>query len=554
MAEVKTLVDSGTTKNLVDQEVAKELGMTLQALSSVQNITNVDGTGNANGPIMQFCKLQICQNKEDVQKFYVTNLGNNQAILGYPWLKWFSPNINWITGEIQEAQPSLEAKWYQIAKKWQENIIIQRAQLEPEWQEGDEIILVAKTNMAQQWAEKALKDRKEPEIPPQYWQFAKVFSEEATKCFPPLHPEDHAIKLKLGALDTINCKVYLLNNDECEATRKWIEENKKKHYIEESNSPWSTPWFLIKKKDSSLRPIQDYREVNKWTVHGIYPMPQIEQIMEELANKKLFTKFNICSGYHNVRIKDKDHWKATFKTPFGLYHPNVMLFGLCNFPATFQCLTNWVLALVQAKYLGVVHRYMDDYLIATHNNPTFHEEVVGAILKQMLKEDLYLKLAKCEFSKPAIEYLGIYIKDGTIHINPTKRSGLATWPRQLSSVTQVWSTLGILGYQQPFIHNFAHIAKPLTNLLKKEVPFEWTQKCTNTLDTLIFIVTSDPVLHHPDHNKQFELEVDASQYVLGVILYQWDNNGKQRPVAYHSETLNEATTFTIANCLPLFVA
>ena len=157
-------------------------------------------------------------------------------------------------------------------------------------------------------------------------------------------------------------------------------------------------------------------------------MPQIEQIMEELADKKLFTKFDVHLGYYNIRIKEEDHWKAAFKTPFGLYHPNVMLFGLCNSPATFQHLTNRVLAPVQARYLGVVHGYMDDYLITTHDNPKFHEEVVGAVLEQMFKEDLYLKLAKCEFSKPAIKYLGIYIKDGTIHINPTKCSGLATWP------------------------------------------------------------------------------------------------------------------------------
>jgi hypothetical protein len=124
--------------------------------------------------------------------------------------------------------------------------------LEPEWEEDDEIILVAKTNVAQQWVEKVLKDRKEPEIPPQYRRFAKVLSKEATKCFLPSHPEDHAIKLKPGAPDTINCKVYPLNNDECEATHKWIEENKEKHYIEESNSPWSTSWFFIKRKDGSL--------------------------------------------------------------------------------------------------------------------------------------------------------------------------------------------------------------------------------------------------------------------------------------------------------------
>ena len=115
-------------------------------------------------------------------------------------------------------------------------------------------------------------------------------------------------------------------------------------------------------------------------------MLQIEQIMKELADKKLFTKFNVCSRYHNVRIKEEDHWKVAFKTPFGLYHPNVMLFGLYNSLTTFQHLTNRVLAPVQAKYPRVVHRYIDNYLITTHNNLKFHDEVVCAILEQCLRK------------------------------------------------------------------------------------------------------------------------------------------------------------------------
>jgi RNase H-like domain found in reverse transcriptase len=139
-----------------------------------------------------------------------------------------------------------------------------------------------------------------------------------------------------------------------------------------------------------------------------------------------------------------------------------------------------------------------------------------------------------------VKYLGVYVKEGTIHINPTKCNGLTDWPHQLSTVKQVHSTLGILSYQQPFIPHFAHITKPLTSLLKKNQPFIWTNKCTTALDTLITIVTSDLVLHQPNHTKPFELKVDASQYAIGAILYQRDDHGHQCPVAYHSETLNDA--------------
>jgi RNase H-like domain found in reverse transcriptase len=141
------------------------------------------------------------------------------------------------------------------------------------------------------------------------------------------------------------------------------------------------------------------------------------------------------------------------------------------------------------------------------------------------EHSLFLKLSKCKFEQPAVEYLGVYVKEGTIRIDPTKCNGLANWPHRLSTVKQVCSTLSVLGYQRPFIPHFAHIAKPLTSLLKKNQPFIWTDKCTAALNKLITIVTSDLVLHHPDHAKQFELEVDASQYAIGAILYQCNDRG-----------------------------
>jgi hypothetical protein len=157
------------------------------------------------------------------------------------------------------------------------------------WEQEDEIL---KVNMAQQWAE-AAQQGKEVQIPERYKEYEEVFSEEAAKCFPPSRPEDHAIKLKPGAPETINCKVYPLTATELEATKKFIEEHEGKNYIQKTDSPWSTPWFFIKKKDSSLRPIQDYQEVNKWTICDVYPIPRIEQIMKQLKDKRLFTKFDV---------------------------------------------------------------------------------------------------------------------------------------------------------------------------------------------------------------------------------------------------------------------
>jgi hypothetical protein len=131
-------------------------------------------------------------------------------------------------------------------------------------------------------------------IPKEYQRHHKVFLDQQAMRFPPSWPEDHAIKLIPGAPETINCKVYPLTLAEQEVTKKFLEENECLGYIEKMDSPWSSPWFFIKKKDGTLQPVQDYHEVNKWTVWDVYPIPRIEQILESLHGKELFTVFNMC--------------------------------------------------------------------------------------------------------------------------------------------------------------------------------------------------------------------------------------------------------------------
>jgi Reverse transcriptase (RNA-dependent DNA polymerase) len=185
----------------------------------------------------------------------------------------------------------------------------------------------------EQWQQESVEAKG---IPDKYQRHHKVFSDQQATCFPPSRPEDHAIKLIPGAPETINCKVYPLMLAEQEVTRKFLEENEWLGYIEKTDSPWLSPWFFIKKKDGTLRPVQDYHEVNKWTVQDVYPIPRIEQILKSLHRKELFMVFDMHMGYNNVLIKEENWWKAAFRTPYGLYQPKVMFFGLTNSPATFQ--------------------------------------------------------------------------------------------------------------------------------------------------------------------------------------------------------------------------
>ena len=182
---------------------------------------------------------------------------------------------------------------------------------------------------------------------------------------------------------------------------------------------------------------------------------------------------------------------------------------------------------------------MDDILIATKEDLKLHRTIVREVLQVMKDESLFLKLAKCEFEIRKVEYLGLILDHDMIRPDPTKVAGLREWPRQLKTVKEVRSTLGLLNYHRAFVPGFSHIVKPLTRLLKKGEPFIWTAACTKALDRIIDILTSKPVLTHPDPDKPFELEVDASNFATGTILFQRDERGKPRPIGFHSKTLSK---------------
>jgi hypothetical protein len=195
------------------------------------------------------------------------------------------------------------------------------------------------------------------------------------------------------------------------------------------------------------------------------------------------------------------------------------------------------------KYPENLGNYMDDWWVATANDEEgrqLHKQIVHNFLDKMEECSYFLKPKKCQFEKDKMEILGWLMGGGRVHIDPAKVKGISEWPRTLKSVEEVRKTLGVLGYQRPFIQGFAAIARPLHDLTKKETPFIWTEKCTEALNELITRVTTEPVLWHPNPAKQYELEVDASAFALGSILYQRDDNNKRRAVAYHSKALNAA--------------
>jgi hypothetical protein len=313
---------------------------------------------------------------------------------------------------------------------------------------------------------------KKVEIPKEYQKFAKVFSEEESQWFPPSRSCDHAIDFKPGAPDAIDCKVYPMTHIEDEVLDTFIDEQLEKGYIFPSKSQYASSFFFIKKKDGKLRPVQDYRKINAWTVQNQYPLPLIGDLIHDLGSATIFTKFNIRQGYNNICIKAGDEHKATFKTRRGLFEPTVMYFGLCNSPATFQAFMNEIFCptIVKHNLLGTAIRvYMDDIAVATKafispsRSHAAHVAAVTDILQVTLDHDLYFKPEKCIFHAPSINYLGVILEKGVTCMDPVKISGIKDWPTP-TSVKDVHSFLGFCNFYRPFIRGFASVTRPLNEL------------------------------------------------------------------------------------------
>jgi hypothetical protein len=298
--------------------------------------------------------------------------------------------------------------------------------------------------------------------------------------------------------------------------------------------------FYQVKQDGKLRPIIDYRALNALTVWDVYLLPLIGSIIDKLQGKTLFSKVDLRWGFNNIQIKEEDRWKAAFKTPFGAFETNVMLFGLTNSPPTFCQAMERMLCHLMHKYPTELFVYVDDILIATTGDISQHRKIVCEVLEVLVEESYFLRPEKCSFEQTSVTYLGIIVDGNKLSPDPKKTSALKDWPRTLNTVKQVRSILGVFGYQRPFIPNYANIAQPLVALTKKTQTFLWTEDCTNALNKLIHIILDNPSVLQPDLAKPFFLQVNASAFATGTILTQKAKRGKNLAVGFHSQTFNEA--------------
>jgi len=350
--------------------------------------------------------------------------------------------------------------------------------------------------------------------------YSDVFATPAG--LPPARDCDHRIHLKPAA-EPVAVRPYRypqIQKDELEAQ---CEDMLQHGLIQPSTSPFSAPVLLVKKQDNTWRFCVDYQALNAVTVKDKFPIPVVEELLDELHGARYFTKLDLRSGYHQVRVHPDDVHKTAFRTHHGHFEFLVMPFGLSNAPSTFQALMNSVLKSFLRRCVLV---FFDDILIYS-GSWTAHMQHLRAVLDVLRAHHLHLKRAKCAFAARAVHYLGHVISEAGVSMDVSKVEAVQSWP-QPRSARGLRGFLGLAGYYRRFIQDFGAIVAPLTQLLRKNA-FQWTEEAAAAFDALKGALSSAPVLHLPDFSKEFVVDCDTSGSGFGAVLHQGAG-----PLAFYS--------------------
>ena len=313
-----------------------------------------------------------------------------------------------------------------------------------------------------------------------------------------------------------------------------IRESLQSGIATRSHSSWASPIVMVRKKDGTYRLCIDYRALNSRTITDAYPLPRIQDTLDTLATAKWFSTLDLASGYWQVELTPRARRAAAFCTRNGLFQWNVMPFGLCNAPATFQRLMDRVLAGMQWETCLV---YLDDIIVLAKDVPEMLKRL-GQVFQRLKHANLKLKPTKCCLFRRQVAYLGHIVSEQGVATDPNKVHKVKTWPTP-TSVQEVRRFIGLASYYRRFVKDFATIAEPLHNLTKKNAHFQWSTEHQSAFDTLKHCLTTAPILGYPLDQGEMILDTDASDTGIGAVLSQMQD-GAERVLAYGSRKLAKA--------------
>ncbi|GJX11151.1 retrotransposon protein, putative, ty3-gypsy subclass [Tanacetum coccineum] len=461
-----TLFDSGADYSFVSTTFIPLLGLEQSDLGFKYEIEIASGQLVEIDKVIKGCKLEIKGHIFDIDLIPFGH-GSFDVIIGMDWLSNFKAKI--ICHEKVVRIPLPDGKVLRVVGE------------RPD--EKARLLMSAKAS-----------DKKQEEIVV-VRDFPEVFPDDLSG-LPPIREIEFRIELTPGATPVAKSP-YRLAPSELEELSGQLKELQDKGFIRPSSSPWGAPVLFVKKKDGSFRMCIDYRELNKLTVKNRYPLPRIDDLFDQLQGSQFFSKIDLRSGYHQLRVHEDDIPKTAFRTLYGHFEFTVMPFGLTNAPAIFMDLLNRVCTPYLDKFVIV---FIEDILIYSKTQEE-HVEHLRLVLELLKKEKMYAKFSKCEFWLREVQFLGHVIN-------------------------------GLVGYYRRFIENFSKIAKSLTILTQKSKTFNWGEEQEYAFQTLKDKLCNAPVLALPDGSEDFVVYCDASGIGLGCVLMQ-----RGKVIAYASRQL-----------------
>ncbi|WVZ69502.1 hypothetical protein U9M48_018276 [Paspalum notatum var. saurae] len=494
---VHILIDSGSSHTFISTKIASQLSPMI--VSAPEMKVQVASGHNllCSSLIPAACwQVQTCSFIQDLR---ILDLSGYDMIVGLDWLEQFSPmEVHW------------KQKWLRIPYQGK---LVRLCGLLPAIPEGSllQIQVISASSSTSQSAVIS------PQVQALLDEYQHLF--ELPVDLPPTRECDHSIPLLPGA-SPVSVRPYRFPPALKDEIEKQVHEMLSNWLIHKSTSPFSSSVLLVKKKDNSWRFCVNYRQLNAITVKSKYPVPIIEELLDELHGSSWFSKLDLRSGFHQIRMSPGEEYKTAFQTHIGQFEFRVMPFGLTDAPRTFQSAMNSTLAPFLRKFVLV---FFDDILIYSK---TFADH-----LNHLKLDSWQIKLSKCEFAQRQIHYLGHVISQDGVSTNPAKIEAIISWPSP-SSVKELRSFLGLAGYYRRFVRHFGVFSRPLTALLKKHALFIWTTEHDASFAALKQALCKAPVLALPDFIQPFLLETDASGSGVGAVLMQGGH-----PLAYVSKAL-----------------
>lgn len=454
--ELLALLDSGSTDNFISKELAAHVGAPFSTGRRLR-VTVANGDHVTCGGLLRHTAIAIGQ-ESFVVDLYAIPLGGFDVVLGTRWLKTLGP-ILWDFERLYMSfwRTDHRVEWYGLSATGHLHHV--------------------QVSTARDLLDNLLAN------------FSDVFAEP--KGLPPSRTHDHRIRLVPGAA-SVAVRPYRYPAAQKDELERQCADMLERGLIRRSTSEFSSPVLLVRKSDGSWRFCVDYRALNTNTVKDKFPIPVVDELLDELKGARFFTKLDLRSGYHQVRMCPEDVHKTAFRTHEGLFEFLVMAFGLTNAQATFQALMNDVLRPFLHQFVLV---FFDDILVY-NSSWSDHIRHVKVVLELMQQHQLYLKRSKCAFGEESVAYLGHVISADGVAMDSQKVMAIIDWatPR---SVRAVRGFLGLAGYYRKFIRDFGVMVAPLTALLKKD-GFLWSEEADRAFLQLKTTLTTAPVLQLPD--------------------------------------------------------